>query len=163
MRLAQTIVITLIFVIFFLLWKHNKDVSLWEEPKPLTIPEDVIDTTDVDSIGRLISALIRVESSGNDLAVNHRTDAVGCLQIRPIMVREVNRILKLSDSDKRYTIGDRIDRSRSIEMFQIWRSYHHADDSWEVLARCWNGGTRGHLMRSTIGYWNKVKRKLKDI
>ena len=41
----------------------------------------------------LVKALIQVESSGRDNAHNISEDAVGCLQIRPIMVREVNRIL----------------------------------------------------------------------
>lgn len=47
----------------------------------------------------LVRALIMVESRGNDSAVGDRhlvgNEAIGALQIRPIMVREVNRILKL--------------------------------------------------------------------
>jgi hypothetical protein len=41
----------------------------------------------------LIAAIIQVESGGDTLAYNSKEDAVGCLQIRPIMVREVNRLL----------------------------------------------------------------------
>ena len=40
-----------------------------------------------------INALIFVESSNNDSAYNPGEDAVGCLQIRRTMVRDVNRIL----------------------------------------------------------------------
>src|SRR6056300_992993 len=54
----------------------------------------------------LVSALILVESRGNDSAIGDRHivggEAVGALQIRPIMVREVNRILKIQKSDKRF-------------------------------------------------------------
>ena len=55
----------------------------------------------------IISAMIKVESAGNDSAYNLKEDAVGCLQIRPIMVREVNRILKRCGEDKRFDVKDR--------------------------------------------------------
>lgn len=109
----------------------------------------------------LIEALIQVESTGNDSAYNSKEDAVGCLQIRPIMVREVNRVLKLQGSDKRYKLKDRWSREKSIEMFNIIADYHSSDESHEVIARRWNGGGRGEQKTATIGYWNKVKSKLK--
>ena len=42
----------------------------------------------------LVNALILVESNGNSRAYNKKERACGCLQIRPIMLREVNRILR---------------------------------------------------------------------
>ena len=48
---------------------------------------------------KLVNAIIMVESRGNDSAVGDRhlvgNEAIGILQIRPIMVREVNRILRI--------------------------------------------------------------------
>ena len=52
-------------------------------------------------------------------------EAVGALQIRPIMVREVNRICKRIGSDQRFTLKDRFDRDKSIHMFMIWKKFHH--------------------------------------
>ena len=112
----------------------------------------------------LIMALIQVESRGNDSAVGDRHikggEAVGALQIRPIMVREVNRILKIQKSDKRYKLKDRFDRNKTIEMFYIWKNYHHNDSDFETIARNWNGGPRGYKRNSTIRYWNKVEKQL---
>jgi hypothetical protein len=40
----------------------------------------------------LLAAIIQVESSGNPRAYNQREDAVGILQIRRILVDDLNRI-----------------------------------------------------------------------
>ena len=106
----------------------------------------------------LVDALILVESGGNPLAYNKKERACGCLQIRPIMLREVNRILRKQKADRRFSLEDRWDCGSSEEMFYIWRSYHHEDSSDEVIARCWNGGPRGWKKKSTQHYWAKVKK-----
>tara|TARA_B100001093_G_scaffold48995_2_gene41614 strand:- start:1454 stop:1963 length:510 start_codon:yes stop_codon:yes gene_type:complete len=126
---------------------------------------EVVDTvTVVDST--LIHALINVESRGdsNCLGDLHLgSPSVGVLQIRPIMVREINRILKIQDSKVRYKKKDRFSREKSIEMFYIWKNFHHKDDSDEVIARCWNGGPKGWKRIKTQHYWNKVQKELKEI
>src|SRR6056300_566107 len=110
----------------------------------------------------LVSALILVESRGNDSAIGDRhlvgEEAVGALQIRPVMVREVNRILKIQKSNKRYKLKDRFDREKTLEMFYIWKNYHHQDSDFETIARNWNGGPRGYKRSSTLKYWSKYKR-----
>ena len=112
----------------------------------------------------LVRALIMVESRGNDSAVGDRhlvgNEAIGALQIRPIMVREVNRILKIQKSDKRFTLKDRFERDKSIEMFYIWKNYHHKDSNAEIIARNWNGGPKGYKNNRTEKYWNKVEQQL---
>jgi soluble lytic murein transglycosylase-like protein len=104
----------------------------------------------------LIAAIIQVESGGDTLAYNSKEDAVGCLQIRPIMVREVNRLLG-KDS---FTLSDRWSKVKSIQMFNILRS-HLKGASDEQIARTWNGGYNGHKKQSTIKYWQKVKKQIK--
>ena len=74
------------------------------------------------------------------------------MQIRPIMVKEVNRILTKRDIQDSFKLEDRFDRRKSIEMFNIWKSYWHPDDPYEVISRCWNGGVRGHEKKSTERY-----------
>jgi hypothetical protein len=110
-----------------------------------------------------IDAVIEVESGGDDSAYNKRERAVGCLQIRPIAVREVNRLLEVSGVDGKYTLDDRYDRVRSIEMFMIMAEQVDCcenlseDEFFEIVARRWNGGYRGARKKSTIKYWEKVK------
>lgn len=103
---------------------------------------------------KLISSVIMVESSGNDSAHNLSEDAVGCLQIRPIMVREVNRLLKRRGDDRVYTLQDRWNRQKSIEMFLV---FNRNITKFEEQCRRWNGGPNGMNKPSTRRYWNKVK------
>jgi len=122
------------------------------------------DIPDVITDSDLVTALIFVESRGNDSAIGDRhlvgNEAVGALQIRPIMVREVNRILKIQKSDKRFTLKDRFEREKSIEMFYVWKNHHHKDSEPEVIARNWNGGPKGYKVNRTVKYWNKVEQQL---
>jgi len=101
----------------------------------------------------LIAAIIQVESGGDTLAYNSKEDAAGCLQIRPIMVREVNRLVG-KDSFK---LKDRWSKAKSIQMFNVLRS-HLKGASDEQIARTWNGGYNGHNIPQTMQYWNKVKK-----
>ena len=105
----------------------------------------------------VVEAMIQVESAGKDSAYNASEDAVGCLQIRPIMIKDVNRILSRKNIKKRFKIKDRFNRSKAIQMFKIWKDHYHKKSSFEKIARCWNGGTKGHNMKATIKYWQKVQ------
>ena len=118
-------------------------------------PQRVLHQKNVET---LVDALILVESGGNPNAYCKKEKAVGCLQIRPIMLREVNRILRKQKSTKRFSLEDRWDCGLSKEMFYIWRNYHHEDSSDEVIARNWNGGPRGFKKKQTQHYWDKVKK-----
>ena len=116
--------------------------------------------------GDLLTALIFVESRGNDSAIGDRhlvgNEAVGALQIRPIMVREVNRILKIQGKTERFDLKDRFDRQQSIRMFMVWKNYHHKNSEPEVIARNWNGGPKGYKVNRTEKYWLKVQKQLNN-
>ena len=116
--------------------------------------------------GDLLTALIFVESRGNDSAIGDRhlvgNEAVGALQIRPIMVREVNRILKIQGKTERFDLKDRFDRQQSIRMFMVWKNYHHKNSEPEVIARNWNGGSKGYKVSRTEKYWLKVQKQLNN-
>tara|TARA_A100001015_G_scaffold281199_1_gene344228 strand:+ start:34 stop:489 length:456 start_codon:yes stop_codon:yes gene_type:complete len=122
----------------------------------IDLPAITIDTITHDDV---LQAIILVESSGRDNAHRVSEDAVGCLQIRRTMVRDVNRILRRSGSDKRYRYKDRWNRQLSIEMFDIYCKHYNLTTP-EEKARCWNGGPRGLYKLSTKRYWEKVKREL---
>jgi len=117
----------------------------------------------IDSMELFINALIQVESRGRDSVIGDKhlpgNEAVGALQIRPIMVREVNRVLKRQDISKRFNLNDRFSRRKSIAMFNTWKSYHHSNSSFEKIARNWNGGPRGYMRKATQYYWKKVKKE----
>ena len=115
--------------------------SMWYDK----VEEPIIEDT-------LIAAIIQVESGGDTLAYNSKEDAVGCLQIRPIMVREINRLLG-KDSFK---LKDRWSKAKSIQMFNILRS-HLKGATDEEIARTWNGGYNGKNIPQTLQYWIKVK------
>ena len=130
-------------------------------PKPegkMRIESVYVEPITVSSIEyNVVEAMIQVESAGKDSAYNASEDAVGCLQIRPIMVREVNRILRKQGDTLRYRLKDRWNREKSLEMFHVWREYHHPNSTDEVIARNWNGGPRGYKKQSTTRYWEKVQ------
>ena len=127
--------------------------------------EVVLEKVKVEPIEPLVNALIQVESRGNSQAIGDThlgEPSIGVLQIRPIMVREVNRILKLKRIDHKYKLSDRKDSIKSTEMFYIWYEFHHKDDDFETIARSWTGGSNGPKLKATEHYWNKVKVELES-
>ena len=135
------------------------DIEPITKLKSLPIKQ-IITEPEVDD---LILALIQVESRGNDSAIGDRhlgEPSIGVLQLRPIMVREVNRILKKQKSDEKYKLKDRFSREKSIEMFMVWKNYHHPEGGFETIARNWNGGPRGYKNKRTQHYWAKVQLEL---
>ena len=120
----------------------------------------------LDIENNLIPAMIQVESLGNDSAIGDvhliGNEAVGALQIRPIMIREVNRILKIQKLKKRFKRKDRYNRTKSIEMFMVWKDYHHPEGGFETIARNWNGGPKGYKNKRTEKYWVKVQIELNN-
>lgn len=127
--------------------------------------EVVLEKVKVEPIETLVSALVYVESRGNSNAVGdtHLDEpSIGVLQLRPIMVREVNRILKLKGADYRYDLSDRKDSAKSVEMFMIWKEFHHKDSDFEKIARNWNGGPNGYKNSRTDSYWCKVQQQINE-
>jgi len=115
-----------------------------------------------------VNAVIYVESRGNDSAYHKKEKAVGCLQIRPIMVREVNRILRKHKVNLKFEMDDRWNRQKSIDMFDIMAEEVECClglsqlEFFEIVARKWNGGPRGHKKKSTKIYWERVQKELLD-
>lgn len=99
----------------------------------------------------LIEALIQIESEGNPFAVGRSND-VGVLQITPIYVREVNRIIK----EDIYSLDQRTDIEKSIEMFDIYQGYHNPEK--DILRAI-------HLHNPGAGSWyrNKVTAEIEKI
>jgi hypothetical protein len=98
-----------------------------------------------------ILIISKIESSFNPFAYNQSEEAVGLLQIRPIMVREVNRLLGFDV----YSLSDRYSIDKSIEMFISYQNIVNPEWCYERSARLWNGGITGMRKSSTDVYWNK--------
>lgn len=128
----------------------------------LVVREEVVPPKPL-AIDTLLIAMMWVESRFDSTAYAKNESAVGVLQIRPIMVREVNRVLKKMDKPQRYTLEDRWSLTKSVEMFNVIRDYHHKDSSYETIARCWNGGRRGDRKKSTEVYWQRVQLSIQNL
>ena len=87
--------------------------------------------------GVFIEALCWVESEDNPKAVGNNND-VGVLQITPILLEEVNRLLSVSGSSKSYTLEDRYDKEKSIEMFNIIQNTYNPDKCPHWALKLWN-------------------------
>jgi len=146
----KTILITIAIVSSIYTYDSVAEVTIVHS-QPTKMVEDIV------KVSELIGAIIQVESRDNDSAYNKSEDAVGCLQIRPIMVREVNRLLEIRGDSRRYTLLNRWNRQKSIEMFLV---YNFRITNFEEQSRRWNGGNNGMNKTATIKYWNKVKKEL---
>jgi len=102
----------------------------------------------------LLSALIQIESNGNDHAKG-RHGELGALQIKPILVRDVNRIM-----GTHYTHAQVTNRATATFIANAYLSHYGRNLSDESLARLWQGGPRGAKKSSTRAYARRVMREL---
>ena len=72
-----------------------------------------------------VEALIQVESKAND---------VGILQITPIYVKDVNRIL----GEDKYDLSCRTDTEKSLEMFEILQGHYNPSKSIDKAIKLHN-------------------------
>jgi hypothetical protein len=109
------------------------------------------------NLNSLISALMIVESSNNDLAIGDQGRAIGCLQIHKAVVLDVNRI-----TGSHYRHQDMTNRVQARAVCQAYLTHYGKGKSTEEQARIWNGGPQGHKKKTaTQAYWLKVQRNLK--
>lgn len=106
-------------------------------------------------LNRLITAIATVESELNEKAVS--SDCVGYLQIRPLLVKECNDILKKKDSKKRYTLNDRFSKKKSIEMFYLIQEKFNPSHNIERALWVWNAGP--YAKKRPTKYINKVMKE----
>jgi len=104
----------------------------------------------------LILTIQFIESNHDSTRINHKEDAVGIMQVRPIMILDLNRI----NGFEKYKLADRYSVSKSVEMFMDYQNHYNPEMDFEVAARIWNGGPNGHKKSVTIKYWNKVQKRI---
>jgi hypothetical protein len=99
------------------------------------------------TLSNLISALIIVESSNNDLAVGDQGRAIGCLQIHKAVVLDVNRI-----TGSHYKHSEMTNRVAARAVCETYLKAYGKGASIEQLARRWIGGPTGDRKSATEAY-----------
>jgi hypothetical protein len=107
----------------------------------------------------IIESVIITESSGDSTAVNVVEDAVGLLQIRPIMVAEANR---LAGYDK-YSLQDRYNVSKSIEMWNDVQAYWNPAYDLVKACKMWNAGDTVSTSEQVLLYIQKTQQTYDSI
>ena len=105
----------------------------------------------------LLSALIQIESAGNDFA-RGRHGELGALQIKPIMVRDVNRIM-----GTHYAHAQVTNRATATFIANAYLSHYGRNLSDESLARLWQGGPKALKRSSSRAYGKRVMRELSSL
>jgi hypothetical protein len=98
---------------------------------------------------RLIDAIGMVETKQDTLAYNPVEQAVGYFQIRPIRLEDYN-----ARTGNDFSSCDLFNYEISEKIFLYYAS-HIGPYDFESIARSWNGSGK-----STIEYWNQVKKFL---
>ena len=110
----------------------------------------------MNTMSNLISALIIVESSGNDLAIGDNGRALGPLQIHREVVLDVNRI-----TGSNYRHSEMTNRVAARAVCQAYLEHYGRGKTTEQQARIWNGGPSGDRKAATLAYWRRVQKNLK--
>ena len=118
-------------------------------PESKAPPKEIVKLTEKEKI---LMAFIAVESSGNWNAYNKSEKAAGILQIKPIRLRDINRVLKTN-----YKLSDRYDSTKSVHMFIRYQEYYDADLNLEEWSKNWNGNPHWKSLKYTSKYFNKIK------
>ena len=113
---------------------------------------------EVEKWQHVMDAIIQVESEGNPKAKSK--DCVGVLQIRSILVRDVNEYLKIKKISKRFSLNDRFNVNKSKEMFILYQERYNPTNNVEKAIRLWNGGCR-YSVSKTEKYYRKVLAHMK--
>jgi len=93
-------------------------------------------------------------------AFNKKEQAVGLLQIRPVMFIHLTQELNLCN----YNINDRWKGEESINMFIRFQNYYNPTWDMEVASRDWNGGGgMGMNKTSTLKYYKKFYSNYKKL
>lgn len=101
-----------------------------------------------------LNAMMYVESRGDPLAVGKTNDA-GVLQLTPIYVKEANRVL----GENRFTLADRFDKYKSIEMFSIINEKYNPERSFYKAMRLHNPNAPDSYRKAILTQYYKLRNK----
>lgn len=111
----------------------------------------------------LLAALIAVESGGDNQA-RGRHGELGALQVRPCVIRDVNRI-----KGTHYRWAEMTNRWAALGVFRIYTGHYCTEErlgrpvTSQDLARVWHGGPNGWKRRKTVAYWERVRAQMETV
>ena len=129
-RISLYLCVALIMYIIF-----SEIQSIKIEIQSIKIEKQFVPLTDFELIEL---AIIWQESKGNPNPKHSDGESEGILQITPIYVDEVNRILGKS----KYTLYDRKNPLKSHEMFLVVQNYHNPEKDVKKAVILHNNGKR---------------------
>lgn len=137
---------SLLLIVFNLISYYHLDSVAKISRFEIITNETLIKTQEQYEWENLIKSIIWVESKNNDLAIGTTHDG-GCLQITPIYLEDCNRIL----GENKYSLQDRFDRQKSLEMFEIYQSFYNPNKNKYKAIKLHNPGA-GQAYRDSILY-----------
>lgn len=129
---------------------RTENIELKKEIKAIKSEKEQIKNTKQWDI--FLSALIWQESEGNNFAIND--DAIGVLQITPIYVKEVNKIIGY----EKYKFEDRFSRAKSIEMFQVIQNFYNPEKSIITAIKLHNPKANKNYTNSILSKYNLLNK-----
>lgn len=145
-----------IFLLLILKVIYQDVNSIKEYVNPKDASEDrineAVDESKKVNKANFILALAYVESKWDEKAYNKSTDAAGYLQIRKSVVDDCNRII----GRELYTLKDRLDKKKSIEMFMIIQNHYNKDFDIHYALKIWNP-------KASFSYHAKVMNKYNEL
>ncbi len=142
-RISFYLCVVLIIYIFF-----SEIQSIKTEIQSIKIEKQFVPLTDFELIEL---AIIWQESKGNPNPKHSDGKSEGILQITPIYVDEVNRILGKS----KYTLHDRRNPLKSHEMFLVVQNYHNPEKDVKKAVKLHNKA--GWYFEEVIDRYNCLK------
>lgn len=100
------------------------------------------------------NAICAVESGFNPMAIGDKhlkEHSYGIVQIRQSRLDDY-----YNQTGIRYNVTDMFDPMKAKQVFM----YYCISSDLEVIARTWNGGSRGMEKKATLEYWQKIKLNL---
>ncbi len=113
----------------------------------------------------VILAIAQVETGGDNRAHNIKENARGALQITPVVIEDVNRILGRNE----YTHEDAHDFSKASAILRIYLGHYATRERLgreprpSDFARIWNGGPNGLKKVETVDYARRFNAILAEL
>lgn len=142
-------ILTIIFIASSCNMNNYQEIA--KQTRKKEVKEFISHKKDYDEWAIFIQALIQVESEGKENAIGTKND-VGVLQITPVFVKEVNRIL----GKKKYSLKCRKNKKKSLEMFNILQAHYNPDKDIEKAIKL-------HNPRASLSYRIKILNQMKII
>lgn len=148
---VYVVLLILTVATIILITEHHNKSKIVEEVK-IEAVDNIATVEPVWTWDNLIDALIEVESEGDPL-VSGKTNDLGILQITPIYVADVNRIL----DTPMYTLEMRTDIEKSLEMFEIYQHHYNPERDISKAIKLHNPRAGKWYEQIVMNQLNKLK------